>query len=82
MLATALPGLLLLICMSVRREMALLGAGIGIVGTLGIALITQRVPEAARIIPVMDSAWREVVQERSADGSWASGFAEPAPLEQ
>jgi hypothetical protein len=61
----ALPGLLLLICMSVRCEIALLGAGIGIVGTLGIALITQRVPEAARIIPVMDSEWLEVVRERS-----------------
>jgi hypothetical protein len=61
----ALPGVLLLICMSVRREIALLGAGIGILGTLGIALITQRVPEAARIIPVMDSAWLEVVRERS-----------------
>jgi hypothetical protein len=61
----ALPGVLLLICMSVRREIALIGAGIGILGTLGIALITQRVPEAARIIPVMDSAWLEVVRERS-----------------
>jgi hypothetical protein len=61
----ALPGLLLLICMSVRRELALLGACIGILGTLGIALITQHVPEVARIIPVMDSAWLEVVRERS-----------------
>jgi hypothetical protein len=61
----ALPGVLLLIYMSVRREIALLGAGVGIVGALGIAVITQRVPEAAHIIPVMDSEWLEVVRERS-----------------
>jgi hypothetical protein len=61
----ALPGLLLLICMSVRREIALLGAGVGILGTLGIALAAQRVPEAAHIITVMDSEWLDVVRERS-----------------
>jgi hypothetical protein len=61
----ALPGLLLLICMSVRREAALIGAGVGILGTLGIALAAQRVQEAAPIITVMDFAWLNVVRERS-----------------
>jgi hypothetical protein len=61
----ALPGLLLLICLSVRRQTALLGAGVGLLGTLGIALVAQRVPEAAHMITVMDSAWLDVVRERS-----------------
>ena len=61
----ALPGLLLLICMSVRRETALLGAGVGILGTFGIALVAKWVPEAAHMITVMDSAWLDVVRERS-----------------
>ena len=61
----ALPGLLLLICMSVRRETALLGAGAGILGTLGIALAMQHAPEAAHTLIVMDSTWLDVVRERS-----------------
>jgi hypothetical protein len=61
----ALPGLLLLICLSIPRKTALIGAGAGIVATLSIALIAQLVPNAALGITVMDPAWLNVVQERS-----------------
>ena len=61
----ALPGLLLLICLSIPRKTALVGAGSGILVTLGIALIAQLAPGAEHGITVMDSAWLEVVQERS-----------------
>ena len=61
----ALPGLLLLICLSLPRNTALLGAAGGILATLGIAFAAQRVPEAAQTTAVMDPAWLEVVRERS-----------------
>ena len=61
----ALPGLLLLICLSLPRNMALLGAAAGILVTLGIALVANHAPEGAPIIAVMDPAWLEVVRERS-----------------
>src|ERR1700733_14085832 len=61
----ALPGLLLLICMSLPRNMALLGAAAGVLVTLGIALVAIHAPEGAPIITVMDPAWLEIVRERS-----------------
>jgi hypothetical protein len=61
----ALPGLLLLICLSLPRNTALLGAAGGILATLGIAFAAQRVPEAPHTIAVMDPAWLEIVRERS-----------------
>jgi hypothetical protein len=61
----ALPGLLLLICVSLPRNRALLGAAAGILVTLGIALVANHAPEGAPIIAVMDPAWLEVVRERS-----------------
>ena len=61
----ALPGLLLLICLSVPFSTSLLGAAGGILATLGIAFAAQRAPEAAQTIAVMDPAWLEVVRERS-----------------
>ena len=61
----ALPGLLLLICTSLPRNMALLGAAAGIVVTLGIALVANHAPEGALLIAVMDPVWLEIVRERS-----------------
>jgi hypothetical protein len=61
----ALPGLLLLICVSLPRNMALLGAAGGISATLVGALVAQRVTGAAQSLTVMDPAWLEVVRERS-----------------
>ena len=61
----ALPGLLLLICISLPRNMALLGAAAGILVTLGIALVATHAPEGAPIIAIMDPAWLGIVQERS-----------------
>ena len=61
----ALPGLLLLICLSVPPKTALVGVGSGILATLGIALIAQLAPDAEHGLTVMDPAWLEVVQERS-----------------
>jgi hypothetical protein len=61
----ALPGLLLLICVSLPRNTALLGAAGGISATLVGALVAQRVTGAAQSLTVMDPAWLEVVRERS-----------------
>jgi hypothetical protein len=61
----ALPGLLLLICISLPRNMALLGAVAGVLVTLGMALVAKHAPECAPIIAVMDPAWLEIVRERS-----------------
>ena len=61
----ALPGVLLFICLSIPRKTALLGAGAGILATLCVALVAQRALNAGHGITVMDSAWLEVVQERS-----------------
>jgi len=61
----ALPGLLLLICMSLPRNMALLGAAAGVLVTLGVVLVAIHAPEGAPIIAVMDPAWLEIVRERS-----------------
>jgi hypothetical protein len=61
----ALPGLLLLICISLPRTTALLGAGVGILVALGMAFGAQRIPGAAHSVAVMDPAWLEIVRERS-----------------
>jgi hypothetical protein len=61
----ALPGLLLLICLSVALKTALLGAGGGVVLSLGMALVAARAPAAAAALHAMDPAWLEVVRERS-----------------
>jgi hypothetical protein len=61
----ALPGLLLLICLSLPLNTALLGAAGGLLTTLGMAFVAQRAPPAAPAMAVMDPAWLEVVRERS-----------------
>jgi hypothetical protein len=61
----AFPGLLVLLTLWLPRGMALLGAAIGIVATVGVAVAARIRPEAAGITAVMDRAWLEVVRERS-----------------
>jgi hypothetical protein len=61
----ALPGLLLLICMSVPWRVSLAGAAVGILGCLGTAIAATAVPAVRHTLPIMDSAWLEVVRERS-----------------
>ncbi|HME38526.1 MAG TPA: hypothetical protein VKG63_06145 [Steroidobacteraceae bacterium] len=61
----ALPGLLLLVCLSLRGRVMLAGAIAGVVTALGIALAAAIFPAALPGLPVMDEAWLEVVRERS-----------------
>jgi hypothetical protein len=61
----AFPGVLLLICVWIPIRIGALGAIMGILAALGIALITKIVPSASRVIAVMDPTWMEVVRERS-----------------
>jgi hypothetical protein len=61
----ALPGLLLLICMSVPCSVSVTGAAVGVVGCLGASLVSSRVPALRHLLPVMDLPWLEVVRERS-----------------
>jgi hypothetical protein len=61
----ALPGVLLLTCLSISIRKALWGALLGIVATLGIALLAVMAPAQASFITVIDPSWLEVVRERS-----------------
>jgi hypothetical protein len=61
----ALPGVLLLICMSVPWRMSLAGAAIGILGCLGAAITTAAAPAVRHTLPIIDAAWLEIVRERS-----------------
>ena len=61
----ALPGLLLLICLRVPIRAGLLGAAACGVGTLIIAFAATSIPLAGKLLPIMDSSWLGVVQERS-----------------
>lgn len=61
----ALPGLLLLVCLSLPLRMAVIGAIGGVFATLAIAVIAVNVPKPWAILSVMDAPWLEVVRERS-----------------
>jgi hypothetical protein len=61
----ALPGVLLLICMSVPWRVSLAGATLGILGCLGAAIAATAVPAVRHTLPIMDAAWLEIVRERS-----------------
>jgi hypothetical protein len=61
----ALPGLLLLLCVSLSYRLSLIGAAAGILVALGIALAGIAMPTAASILTVLDAPWLEVVRERS-----------------
>jgi hypothetical protein len=61
----ALPGLLLLVCLSLPVRAAAAGALLAVLGTFGIALIAVMAPAKAGLLTIMDAAWLEVVRERS-----------------
>ncbi len=61
----ALPGLLLLICMSSSPRRIVLSAFGGVVATLGIAMLAILLPGRIHGLNVMDAAWVGVVRERS-----------------
>jgi hypothetical protein len=61
----ALPGLLLLMCLRVPIRVGLLGAAAGAIGTLIVAFAAVNIPWVAKLLPIMDSTWLGVVQERS-----------------
>jgi hypothetical protein len=61
----ALPGLLLLLCLSISVRTACIGAAAGLLLTLTIAFTAIALPATTRYITLMDPAWLEVVQQRS-----------------
>jgi hypothetical protein len=61
----ALPGLLLLICMSSSPRLIVLAALGGLIATLAIVVLAIAPPAGAHGMAVMDAAWAEVVRERS-----------------
>jgi hypothetical protein len=61
----ALPGLLLLLCLSLPNQMIVIGALGGILATLAIASVAANVSWTSRVLPMMDPEWSGVVQERS-----------------
>ena len=61
----ALPGLLLLICLSLPSRLIVLAAIGGLIATLLIAVVATLLPSDIQGLAVMDAAWAEVVRERS-----------------
>lgn len=61
----ALPGVLLLACLTVSIRIALLGALAGLLGTLALAVTASVAAPATPLLPLMDPAWLDVVRERS-----------------
>jgi hypothetical protein len=60
-----LPGLLLLIGLAVPIRVSLLGALLGVTVTLAMAIAATHYSWVSQQLPVMDSAWLQIVQERS-----------------
>jgi hypothetical protein len=61
----ALPGLLVLACLSLSFRAGVIAAVIGILICLGIAFGAVYQPSDVKILAVMDAEWYEVVRERS-----------------
>jgi hypothetical protein len=61
----ALPGILLLLCLAVPIRVSLLGAALGTLSVLAIALLSANVSAVAQVLPTMDAPWLYVVHERS-----------------
>ena len=61
----ALPGLLLLICLSLPSHLIVLAAIGGLIATFVIAVVATLLPSGIQGLAVMDAAWAEVVRERS-----------------
>ncbi|GAC1330179.1 MAG: hypothetical protein NVSMB15_03430 [Steroidobacteraceae bacterium] len=61
----ALPGLLLLICLQLPGRASLIAAFAGAFGVLVLAITAALYPGATLVLPLMDTAWLDVVRERS-----------------
>ncbi|HEX3949687.1 MAG TPA: hypothetical protein VHW95_07550 [Steroidobacteraceae bacterium] len=61
----ALPGLLLLLCLTLPNRLAAVGAFLSILATMAIAFAAANLAWASRVLPPMDPAWLDVVRERS-----------------
>jgi hypothetical protein len=61
----ALPGLLLLLCLSAPIRVGIFGAILCVVITLIVSGLATRLPWMSNLLPVMDATWLNVVQERS-----------------
>jgi hypothetical protein len=61
----SLPGLLLLMCLGLPIRATLLGAAACTITALLIALAAIHLPWFSKLLPIMDTAWLNVVQERS-----------------
>jgi hypothetical protein len=60
-----LPGLLLIICLSLPVRVGVIAAIGGAFATLAVAIVAINLPLASRVLTVMDAPWLDVVQERS-----------------
>jgi hypothetical protein len=61
----ALPGLLLVMCLVTPIQANLVGAAASAIAGLLIAFCAVHLPWMAKLLPVMDSTWLSIVQERS-----------------
>ncbi|HMH28196.1 MAG TPA: hypothetical protein VK580_06405 [Steroidobacteraceae bacterium] len=61
----ALPGLLLIVGLWLPVRVGVIGAIGGIMGALGIAIVSTNLPTTPHVLTVMDAPWLDVVQERS-----------------
>jgi hypothetical protein len=61
----ALPGLLLLICLSLSLMQAVLVCAAGVAVTLTVALSAASIAPGSHLLTVLDPPWLEVVRERS-----------------
>ncbi len=61
----ALPGLLLLVCLSIPIRFGVMGAIAGALASLLISAAATRFAWVSHVFPVMDLAWLNVVHERS-----------------
>jgi len=61
----ALPGLLLVVCLSLPVRVSVIGAIGGVFATLAIAVVAINLRTASPMLAVMDASWLDVVRERS-----------------
>jgi hypothetical protein len=61
----ALPGVLLLICLSMSQRMSIIGSAVTALTSLAVALFAHRTSSTVHFFTVMDANWLEVVRERS-----------------
>jgi hypothetical protein len=61
----ALPGVLLLVCLSIPARSSVMAAVLGALAALAISGAATRFAWVSALLPVMDLAWLNVVQERS-----------------